>query len=62
MEGGKTGSGIDRPMLDKIFTNLKAYQSDYVDMKEFKSRFTKMGIRHNDPRVFEMFERLEHMP
>jgi len=47
MEGGnsKSGSGADKQMLDKIFINLKAYGKDYIEMKEFKGRFAKMGIR-----------------
>jgi hypothetical protein len=55
-------SSVDPDTLTKIFINLKAYKCDYVDLKEFKGRFQKMGIRSNDPRFADMFSMLDQMP
>ena len=53
---------ITDQIIEKIYKNVKQSHDDLVDVREFKDRFNKMGILQNDPRVANIFERMEEMP
>ena len=48
-------------MFEKIFINLKEIGKDYIDIRKFKLRFRKLGIRKDDPRVYKIFDRLAEL-
>ena len=53
---------VSEQILDRIFKNMKMRSENLVDQREFRDRFTKMGIRTDDPRANEIFDKLEDLP
>ena len=56
------GFTFDGAFYDMVYKNVKELSSDEVDVRKFMSKFAKMGILDYDPRVKEIFQKLEVMP
>ena len=53
---------VSDQIIDKLHKSLKQPGSDLVDKYEFMQNFISVGILQDDPRVKDMYHRLDNIP